>query len=284
MSLIDLHTHHRRCGHARGDLVDYAERAAERGFTILGVSDHAPLFAHPLDHPLPRIQMARSDFPNYLREASELRERYRGALDVRVGVEADYLAGTEAVYRAALAAPELDYVLGSVHTFDGFHVYHPETWPPPGERAALFAGYFAAVRGAVRSGLFDILAHVDAVKVFGPEVFAEAAHEFEPTLDAIAESGIAVEFNTAGIRKCGEAFPHPAWVHGLVARGVAFTFGSDAHRPDELGYGAEGVLALCREVGIREFAVFEGRERMLVPIPAIGGSEEGHARPSSMPT
>jgi histidinol-phosphatase (PHP family) len=267
MSLIDLHTHHHRCGHARGDLEAYLQRAAERSFAVLGVSDHAPLFAHRDDHPRPGIQMARSEYPHYLREARELQGRYRGALDVRIGIEADYLAGTEAIYRAALAEGDLDYVIGSVHTFADFHVYHPASWPPPGERAALFAAYFAALRRAVASGLFDVLAHLDAVKVFGPEVFEEAAHEIEPTLDAIAASGIVVEFNTAGIRKCGELFPRADLVRGLVARGVTFTFGSDAHHPDELGFGATEVLALARAQGIERFATFAQRERMLHPLP-----------------
>jgi histidinol-phosphatase (PHP family) len=265
--LVDLHTHHYRCGHAEGELEDYVAHAAEHGFAALGLSDHAPLFADPQDQPLPRIHMARSDYPNYLREGRRLRERYAERLQVRVGIEADYIEGTEGIYREALAQGELDYVLGSVHTFAGFHVYQPHTWPPPGERAGLFAAYFDALRKSARSGMFDILAHIDAVKVFGPEVFEVAGHEIEPTLDAIAESGAVVEFNTAGIRKCGEVFPNPELVRGLVARGVPFTFGSDAHRPMELGYAATEVVALCRELGIREFAVFAGRERSFVPLP-----------------
>lgn len=267
MSLIDLHTHHRRCGHASGELEDYVARAAVRGFKVLGVSDHAPLFADAHDHPLPGIHMARSDYPNYLREARELRDRYADRLAVRIGIEADYIEGTEAVYRQALADSDLDYVLGSVHTFAGFHVYQQRTWPPPGERAELFAAYFDALRKATTSGLFDVLAHLDAVKVFGPEVFEVAGHEIEPTLDVIAASGIAVEFNTAGVRKCGEVFPRPALARALVDRGVPFTFGSDAHSPDELGFAAPEVLALCRSLGIREFAVFDGRERSLHALP-----------------
>jgi len=268
--LIDLHTHHHRCGHADGDLETYVQHAAALGFATLGVSDHAPLFADRHDHPMPRIQMARSDYPNYLREARNLQERYADRLPVRIGIEADYIEGTEAVYREALAASELDYAIGSVHMFAGFHVYHPATWPGKGHRSALFAAYFDALRKAARSGMFDILAHIDAVKVFGPEVFEVAAHEIEPTLDAIAESGVVVEFNTAGVRKCGEVFPSPELARGLVARGVPFTFGSDAHRPTELGFAAPEVLALCRNLGIREFAVFEGRERSFVPLPDEG--------------
>jgi histidinol-phosphatase (PHP family) len=49
--MIDMHTHHQRCGHAEGRLADVAAWALERGVAVLGVSDHAPRFADPLDHP-----------------------------------------------------------------------------------------------------------------------------------------------------------------------------------------------------------------------------------------
>jgi len=261
---IDLHNHHRRCGHARGELADYVAHAAATGLTTLGVADHAPRFADAHDHPLPGIQMARSEYPRYLTEAFELRERYAGRLELLVGIEADFLPGTEATYRAALDASDLDYVIGSVHEFDGVHVYQPETWTGR-DRRALFRAYFAHVRAAAMSGLFDVLGHFDAVKVFGPDVFEAAADEIEPTLDAIADSGIVVEINTAGLRKCGEVFPRPDLIARLHARGVAFTFGSDAHAPEELAYGAAEVARVLDDVGIDTLVSFRARERRVVP-------------------
>ncbi len=267
--LIDLHSHHRRCGHARGELRDYVDGAVVAGITRFGISDHAPLFAEAEDDPQPTIRMARSEYQDYLREAKALRARHAGELAVLVGVEADYVEGEEARYREILAASELDYVIGSVHAFGPYHVYQRETWPADGDRRELFSMYFRHVRQAAMSGLFDILGHFDAVKVFGPEVFDVAQDDIAETLDAIVASGITVEINTAGLRKCGEVFPRPALIRALASRGVRFTFGSDAHAPEELGYGSTEVLALCEQFGIDTFATFASRTCSLVPRPRL---------------
>lgn len=258
---VDLHTHHVRCGHALGDLEDYVRHAVEIGIRILGISDHAPLFAHEDDHPAPRIQMARSEFPRYLEEARRLQRTYAGAIQVLVGVEADYVPGSEDVYRDALAREELDFVIGSVHAFGPHHVYQRETWEQGTDRAELFGSYFRHVQGAARSGMFDVLAHFDAIKVFGPDVFEVAPRELEQTIDAIAESGITVEINTAGLRKCGEVFPRPSLIGELARRGVPFTFGSDAHAPGELLHGGSHVLELCAAHGVDAFHYFVRRRR-----------------------
>ena len=100
--MIDLHTHHERCGHAHGTLDAYAASAAARGVTILGLSDHAPLFASDDDHSAPGTQMAISAFNGYLAECRAVRERFAAEVDVRIGAEADYLRGIEAVYRAQI--------------------------------------------------------------------------------------------------------------------------------------------------------------------------------------
>jgi histidinol-phosphatase (PHP family) len=121
--MIDLHTHHLRCGHADGDLSDYVRSALALGVDTLGFSDHAPLLVGDSDEPAPGMHMPRSAFAGYLAEAAALRTRMRDRIELLVGVEADYLPGTEEAYRALLADPRIDYVLGSVHYFDGFHVY-----------------------------------------------------------------------------------------------------------------------------------------------------------------
>lgn len=115
--MIDMHNHHQRCGHAEGDLESVARAAHAKGARIFGWSDHAPLFADPADQPRPRIQMAKSAWRGYLEEAAEVRRRLRHELpcfDVRIGVEADYLPGTESVYAAALAQPAKRRSVGAV--------------------------------------------------------------------------------------------------------------------------------------------------------------------------
>jgi histidinol-phosphatase (PHP family) len=267
--VIDLHTHHDRCGHAEGTLASMARAAAEAGVSVFGWSDHAPLFAHELDHPKPRTQMARSQWAGYLEEACAVRTALRTelpGLDLRIGVEADYLPGTEAVYREALAANALDYALGSVHEVEGWHIYKPRTWDSLDDPDAFHRGYWRAVRAAAGSGLFDVLSHLDAIKAMAPAARSAMGAEIEQALDAIADSGVAVEINGSGLRKAGELFPGPALLEGLVRREVPVTIGSDAHRAAEVGAGYREAAAQLRALGRTRIVTFCHREPVWVPL------------------
>lgn len=268
--VVDLHTHHARCGHAEGTLEEVARHAHARGVGVLGWSDHAPLFAHPQDHPYPAIQMARSQWPDYLREASDVRARLGEEgldIDLRIGIEADYLPGTEVAYREALRDPRLDYVLGSVHEANGWHVYKPATWGDLHDPDDFHVAYWRALRQAAASGLFDVLSHLDAIKAMAPAPRRDLTAEREATLDAIADADVAVEINASGIRKTGEFFPAPDLVEGLVRRGVPITFGSDAHRFDQLGADFADAAQSLRSLGRTELVTFRGRRRVWEPLP-----------------
>lgn len=269
--VIDLHTHNERCGHATGTLREMIQAAIQMGISTIAVTDHAPLFAHPEEHPDPGIQMAKGEFPRYLAEAVSLKEEYRDQISVLVGVEADYIAGTEGIYREALDRAELDYVIGSVHAFGPYHVYRPASWTTPAAVSLgtehLYEQYFTAVQGAARSGLFDCIAHMDAIKAMGPVPPGAMEDLIAETIRVIAASGVAVEINTSGFRKCGEAFPALSIVKRLHQAGVPLTYGSDSHHPREVGYGWREVQRTLSAVGVRTLHVFEQRRRRGIAIP-----------------
>ena len=260
--MIDLHTHHQRCGHAEGSLADVAGWAIERGIRVLGVSDHAPRFADPDDHPRPHTQMARSQWAGYLAEAAALRDELAGRLDLRVGVEADFLPGSEDVYRGALARPELDCVLGSVHEV----LHEAGCWnlfEPDGYAAAdideVVRRYWRAVAAAAQSGLFDVLAHLDLIRML-PVPVESPRVEIEAALDAIADAGVAVEINGSGLRRDGRPYPDEPIVAGLVRRGVPISFGSDAHAREHLAMGWGEATAMLARLGVTRLAAFRARE------------------------
>lgn len=263
--MIDMHTHHERCGHAAGGLRDVAAWAIERGIAVLGVSDHAPRFADPRDHPRPGIQMARSAWDDYLQEASALRATLRGRLDLRVGVEADWLPDVDDVYRSALARSELDFVLGSVHEVGPWQIYHPATFHDA-DPDAFHAGYWHEVAAAAQSGLFDVIAHLDAIRVFAPAPTIDLGAARDAALDAIADAGVAVEINASGLRKDGRLFPDEDLLAGLVRRGVPITYGSDAHAADHLGMGWDAASAALARHGVRRLVTFRQRERVWWPL------------------
>jgi histidinol-phosphatase (PHP family) len=250
---FDFHSHHRRCGHALGEIDDYVAAAHAAGLQWFGVSDHGPAWWFDADHALPRTQMAKSEFGNYLDQAREIAERWRSRINVLVGVEADWIDGRAGELTTVLDRPGIDYVLGSVHYSGGVNIFRKDRWDTDNAEE-VFRDYYRQVADCARSGLFDILSHLTAVEAYAPLPSPSLADElYTPVADAIAESGCIVEINTSGYRKrpeIDEPFPNRRMLRLLIERGVPLTFGSDCHQPGEVGYASEAVRALLLELDI----------------------------------
>jgi histidinol-phosphatase (PHP family) len=115
------------------------------------------------------------------------------------------------------------------------------------------------VAAAAGSELFDVLGHLDLIRML-PPARADHARTIERTLDAIADAGVAVEINGSGLRRDGRPYPDASLLAGLVRRGVPIAFGSDAHGREQLGQGWDEAVALLHALGVRRWATFRGRE------------------------
>lgn len=268
--MIDLHTHHERCGHATGSLQDYVEQAIENGITILGFSDHAPFFAEDADQPLPHVAMARSQFADYVREAADLREKYRKDIRILIGTEADYVVGGVNAYRSAITSHKLDYSIGSVHMFQGLDVFDRSRWDrrfTDRELVELKSAYFRAVADCAATGVFQVMGHVDAIKGSFPRIGQVAAGAAaDDMLRAIRAGGAALEINTSGGTKdCGGWYPSLDIIERAAHFGVRVTFASDAHTSSRVGESFNEVLQTLRAVGFREWTIYERGEAISIP-------------------
>jgi histidinol-phosphatase (PHP family) len=246
----------------------YRVAAGERGIAELGVSEHVYRFRQALDvwqHPFWR-ENAVDDIDAYC-------EFVRAGTDLRLGVEADYVPGRDDRMGALLDARDWDYVIGSVHFVGEQAVDHPDwdIWSTTFESPEkVWRRYFELLAQAAGSGLFDILAHPDLVKVWGaerPQPDGDPRRFYEPAVEAIAEAGIAVEVSTAGLRKpIAERYPAEPFLAMCLEAGVPIALSSDAHVPEHLGYEYDSTLAWLADQGVRELCVFERRARRLEPV------------------
>jgi histidinol-phosphatase (PHP family) len=252
----------------------YRATATEAGIEELGVAEHVYRFRQALDlwrHPL-WLANGSDDLDEYC-------EFVRGT-SLRLGVECDFVPGAEGRTAAMLEARDFDFVVGSVHFIgegdaavdhDGFDVWEaPDAGPEE-----IWARYFDHFNRCARSGLFDILAHPDLVKVWGrdrPLPEGDLRRFYEPAVEAILEGGSAVELSTAGLRKpVGELYPAREFAALVVEAGVPFALSSDAHLPEQIGFRYDDALAFLEDLGVEEIAVFEGRRRRLEPLGARVG-------------
>ncbi|KAA1177113.1 histidinol-phosphatase HisJ [Paenibacillus sp. FSL R5-0475] len=270
---IDYHTHHERCGHAVGKLEEYVQRGIQLGLQQLGLSDHLPLIHVDPASYYPEMAMPMAELPRYVEECLTLKERYRGVIDLRVGLEADYIEGYEDQIREILSPYPWDYLIGSVHFLGEWDITdyrQVDGWEGKDE-LEVYRLYYDAVKKSALSGLYDIIGHMDVIKRFGygpqtPEGKAEVRMLELETLKVIADSGIAMELNASGLTKpCAEMFPAEHLLQEAFKLGIPLTLGSDAHDPAKLGDGLQEARSMLWHTGFRELAVFEGRRRTTVP-------------------
>ena len=246
--MIDYHLH----VVAHGDrpmtvenILAYCEVAQERGVLQMGITEH--------DRYLGEIDLAA------FQEAREKTD-----VELRLGIEIDFVPGKEERMDRDSTALPYDYVIGSVHRVDGEEVDRvtDQTIYEKWDTYRLYEEYYANVREAALCGRFDVLGHPDLIKIFRRFPQRDITEMLEDTADAVSKSGIVVDVNAAGLRKpVGEIYPSRKLLEMFHRRGVPIILSSDAHAPDQVGMGYDRSLPLVRDVGYREVVTFSERER-----------------------
>ena len=249
------------------NVAEYLAAAERRGISELGASEHVYRFTQALDYwrnPFWETQ-AHDDLDAYC--------EFVRTTPLRLGIEADYVRGAEDKLANLLEARDFDYVVGSVHFLGDAGAVDDsryDVWETISDPDELWRTYFEWIAEVARSGLFDILAHPDLVKLWGdarPLPKKDPRAYYEPAVEAVAESGIAVEVSTAGLRKhVGEIYPSPAFAEMCVEAGAEFALSSDAHAPDQVGFAYEQALEFLGGLGVDRICAFEGRERRTEPL------------------
>jgi histidinol-phosphatase (PHP family) len=246
--LIDYHLH----VVAHGDrpmtvenILAYCEVARERSILQIGITEH--------DRYLDEIDLAAFQ-----------KAREKTDIGLRLGIEIDFVPGKEERMEHDSRALPYDYVIGSVHRVEGEEIDRAtdkriyERY----ETYDLYEAYYTNVRAAALSGRFDVLGHPDLIKIFRRFPDRDITGMLEETADAVAESGIVVDVNSAGLRKpIREIYPSRKLLEMFYRRGVPITLSSDAHAPGEVGADYEKSIALVRDVGYREVVTFSNHER-----------------------
>ncbi|HEY7195785.1 MAG TPA: histidinol-phosphatase [Gaiellaceae bacterium] len=273
--IVDYHVHLRgpsegREGpvdHTPGAIEPYVETAVARGVDEVGFTEHLYYFREfePLvEHPYQRERIGH-DLDTYVDAVVEAKRR---GLPVKLGLEVDWFQGRAEELAERLAPYPWDYLLGSVHIVDGEAIdLDPGLW---GELTVedVWRRYFEELEALARSGLVDVMAHPDLVKIFGlrPSGDEVESHHAD-AVEAMVDGGVAFEVSTAGLRKpVAELYPAPALLEGFADRGLVATLASDAHVSQNVGLDLDRAVELLRRAGYETVTVFEGRQARQEPL------------------
>lgn len=255
---VDYHMHTPLCGHAVGEPQAYAAQARKLGLEEIGFSDHAPLVSHED----PKITMNFNQLPEYHRMIEDVQKK-NPTLKIKIALEVDYLEGYEDQTKMIIQGYPYDYLIGSVHFIGKWGFDDPaerEAWKAK-DINRVYHDYYDLLRKSAETHFFDIIGHADLPKKFGHRPTEDLTDEVEETAKVFQKCGVAIEINTAGLRKpVHEMYPAPDCLKIYQKAGVPLTFGSDAHDPNDVGRDFDQALALAKAVGYREYLVFKQRK------------------------
>lgn len=253
--LNDYHVHalsHGEYSYTFDWLCQFIEKAQQEKLSEIGFAEHDE-FRHLINFDI--VGQLVEKFPN---------------IRIKLGLEVDYIPGREKEIREIQAGYDWDYLIGSVHFIDGWAFDHPDYKEKfkTDDIDEIYHNYFNLVRQSVEANCFDIVGHLDLVKIWGHKPNKNSLlHYVEPVLKCIKDAGMAVEINTSGLRKpVGEIYPAPEIIGKMRSLDIPVLFGSDAHHPDQVGMDYKKAAIVAKKAGYNEAVNFSHRKAQIVQI------------------
>ena len=255
--IVDLHNHTPRCNHAEGTLDEYVLSAIKQGTKVFGFSDHAPMDFDP------KYRMKFEEMSSYVEDVKQVEKKYKDDITILLGYEVDYLPGH---MDTRVLNAEVDYLIGSVHFLEGWGFDNPEfmgRWEEQ-DIDEVWQKYFDTIEDMANTKLFDIVGHLDLIKVFKFLPKGSISKMAKNALNAIKKADMVLELNVAGYRKkIEEPYPSKELLELAFSLEIPITFSSDAHKPEQVAMFNEQIVSLAREVGYTECAYFSKRKRIM---------------------
>ena len=279
MIFEDWHTHSSLCRHAIGDLEDYIRAAIKMKLRVIGLSAHFPYeFLNGIDH---LNAMGVDQIENYISDANNLREKYKGKIEVKIGFEIDYIKNQVGKYLTYLMPliDNLDYIIGSIHnlhtTFMGLFPFDDDRCKKYYKNYAriddLFIDYYKTLREMLSSEIFrfNIIGHFDLPKKFNkhPENEEQVMNEIFEVLKLAKKREVVIELNSSGLRKpIKEQYPSEKILNLMNDLDCDMILGSDAHEPSQIAYKFDKMHNLLKKCGFKRLSHFDHFEKSYIEI------------------
>jgi histidinol-phosphatase (PHP family) len=256
-------------------MVEYVETAILAGMTEVGFSDHLGRYY------LGKAQrkrywewgMSERDLDRYFSEVMGLKALYAGRILIRFGLEVDYIEGAEHLVENIVAHYPFDYLLGSIHCIPSLGWQHLSQYAKA-DPEKTYQWYFSAARAAIRSGLFQSLAHLDFIwrYIIWPQSrLPELEAYISDVISGSKKSNTDLEINANGYiwsraNYAKDADPFDLFLNLLSRQKARITLGSDAHAPQMVAKVFPEIVMLLKSKGLNQVSTFERKNRKTVPL------------------
>ena len=236
----------------------YVEVAAERGIDEIGFTEHVYYFEQTkaLWSVPYQLERCKHDLEPYVDAVIEAKRR---GYPVKLGLEVDHQPHLADEMHRILEPYPWDYLVGSIHHIDGQSIDGDPSLVEAVGPATAWTRYYEWLVDA--SAYFDVLAHADLVKMYGPEL------DWDWGGLAASLGGACLEVSSAGLHKPhGKLYPNPSLLAAAKENGIQITTASDAHVPQNVGRDLDRAIEHARSAGYDTVTVFAGRDARQEPL------------------
>jgi histidinol-phosphatase (PHP family) len=255
---VDLHNHTTLCNHATGTIDGYVQKAIVEQINYFGFSDHAPMNFDT------KYRMSFEQMNLYEKEVLHVKEKYKKDINVLLAYEVDFLDG---YIDQRVLNRNVDYLIGSVHFIDKWGFDNPEFIGLYKNKNIdkIWEEYFDAVEAMAKSNLFQIVGHIDLIKIFNFMPKKDIKLIAQRAIKEIKKANMTVEINAAGFRKpAKEAYPSNHIMELLSEYDIPITFCSDAHTSEQIGFKKDTMHKLAKSFGYTKCNIFIAKESKVI--------------------
>lgn len=263
--LADYHLHSSFSGDSETPMEEMVAKGLGLGLEYMCFTEHMDMdyvYSKPEEE-----GMFELDTASYLSGLARCREKHKGGIDVRFGVELGVQPHIAQKLSAYAGAYDFDFIIASSHLSNRKDPYFPDFYEGRSEEEA-YGEYFASILDNLKSFQdFDVYGHLDYVVRYGPQKDAEYSYgkyrdALDPALRWLAEHGKGIEINTGAI---GYGLRELNPCTDIIRRyrelgGETVTVGSDAHTPERIAHGFGRAEEVLRSCGFRHYAIFSKRK------------------------
>lgn len=259
----DGHIHTPYCPHGTTDpLIAYVEKAIKYNFTDITFTEHAPL-PHHFQDPTPDKDSGMD--PNhllaYFNELTMLKKQYANKINIRIGLEVDYIVDYEQQTKEFLNdyGHYLDDAILSVHFLQYDNEYTCIDFSPEvflafcnkvGSIEQVYELYYKTVQASITADLGPFkpkrIGHPTLIHKFqlSHKQKIDDREQVKKLLHQIKDAGYELDANSAGLSKSFCLEPYPPFEMIQYAQQIALpaVFGSDAHCVDDLHQHHEKII------------------------------------------
>lgn len=190
-----FHVHTYRCGHA--EMISdeaYIKKAIEKKAVRITFTDHAPFPNNPFGNRMDILEL-----PEYISSLKELKAKYEGIIEVRIGLEAEYLPSYLDYYKELYSNSDIDILIIGQHFYEiepGVYSFSDTAY-----QKREHIGCMQATLEGINSGLFQVVAHPDRVFRRITHWDKECEQISKEVIEAAKRNHVLLEQNFASIRR-----------------------------------------------------------------------------------